>query len=488
MRCARSRGNRPAQPPVVHGAPPRCAGRPRGARCRGAWFRLRAVRASAKSARGSATAAVASADRFEMRRAGVADALLPHSSAASDARRRSSPFARSPCRRSPPFARSPALPSGVAAPRSRAAIARAQRASRPAIAATPPRPSPAAERPDAPSSSTGSCSATSRCSAASRRSRRAPISKRRAKRAMPRLARRATEIALRARQRDAGAGSRASCGASSIRTAERPKQVIAALASGRWARSARAAGDAISRRELERAARRSGAQRQAALGEAFLQLNRALAQQTDKRRRSSSSQRLAKPYPDMRRGAVRRRARRVQHRARDDPTIDRGRDAGDRPRAGAEARLGPRGAAQGRDPRQAVARRRRSTTCSDVHRARIPTPSPRAGALAQLYVEQKRYAEARAIFAAAAGTPTRRRASSSSASRRSSLQMKDWASAERLFEDLKKRRATATTASSSSTSRRSPRRPKRYDEAIDALQGGAGRRARLARASCASPR
>ena len=43
---ARSCGNRPAQPRVIHMHEPRCGGRRRAAAGRGAWFRLRGVRAS----------------------------------------------------------------------------------------------------------------------------------------------------------------------------------------------------------------------------------------------------------------------------------------------------------------------------------------------------------------------------------------------------------------------------------------------------------
>ena len=70
---------------------------------------------------------------------------------------------------------------------------------------------------------------------------------------------------------------------------------------------------------------------------------------------------------------------------------------GSRRRARAEARLGARGAAQGRYPRAASPATRPSPTCRSSSPP-IPDARAAAGALAQIYVEQKRYADARAVF------------------------------------------------------------------------------------------
>ena len=108
-----------------------------------------------------------------------------------------------------------------------------------------------------------------------------------------RLARRATEIALAARQRKLAIDA-ATLWAELDPAAERPKQVIAGLASG-------AAGDDLRgsdlKGELERAladAAASGSR----LGEAFLQLNRALATEQDKAATFRLVQSLAQPYPN----------------------------------------------------------------------------------------------------------------------------------------------------------------------------------------------
>jgi len=109
-----------------------------------------------------------------------------------------------------------------------------------------------------------------------------------------RLARRATEIALAARQR-ALAIDAATLWAELDPAAERPKQVIAGLSGG-----AAGGGDLRGsdlKGDLERALAEAAASGPR-LGEAFLQLNRALASEPDKVATLKLVQSLAQPYPN----------------------------------------------------------------------------------------------------------------------------------------------------------------------------------------------
>ena len=107
----------------------------------------------------------------------------------------------------------------------------------------------------------------------------------------PRFARRATEIALAARQRTLALDS-ATLWAELDPSADRAKQVVAGLKSGGDFRASDLKG------ELERAlaeAARDGPR----LGEAFLELNRALGSESDKAGTLKLVQSLAQPYPNV---------------------------------------------------------------------------------------------------------------------------------------------------------------------------------------------
>lgn len=110
----------------------------------------------------------------------------------------------------------------------------------------------------------------------------------------PRLARRATEVAVGARQR--GLAEQAARLWSDLDPqADRPKQVLAALASGST-RDLPEEGESDLRAKLERFladAALSGA----GVGEPFLQLNRLFAQQSDKETVFRLIRELAQPYP-----------------------------------------------------------------------------------------------------------------------------------------------------------------------------------------------
>lgn len=105
-----------------------------------------------------------------------------------------------------------------------------------------------------------------------------------------RLARRATEIALVARQRSL-AQDAATLWSELDPTAERAKQVIAGLKSGGDFRGSELKTD------LERALSEAAASGPTRLGEAFMELNRALASETDRAATFKLVQSLAQPYP-----------------------------------------------------------------------------------------------------------------------------------------------------------------------------------------------
>ena len=165
----------------------------------------------------------------------------------------------------------------------------------------------------------------------------------------------------------------------------------------------------------------------AALGEAFLQLNRLLAQRAGQAGdAASSSQSLAQPYPDLAGGALRRRARRVQHRARRTIDVDRRRCAQIDRALRAEAGLGARGAAQG-----ARSSRKRSPDRADRLPRRVHRGAPGLEGRGRRARAALRRAEALRRRARdlrdALGQRTRPIASTSSAIAALAVQMKDWA-------------------------------------------------------------
>ena len=167
----------------------------------------------------------------------------------------------------------------------------------------------------------------------------------------PALARRATEIALATRQRAHRARGGAAVGELDP-DAERPKQLVAALSAGSAAASRRLAGDGDAQGASSSGRSPTAAASRAALGDGVPAAQPAVRPRARQGRdvpRSSASSR--KPYPNSRRGALRGGARRATTPASPDIGIAHGRARGGRSRADAEARLGARGAAQGRDPR-----------------------------------------------------------------------------------------------------------------------------------------
>ncbi len=242
-----------------------------------------------------------------------------------------------------------------------------------------------------------------------------------------RLARRATEIALAARQR-ALAAEAARLWAELEPTAERPKQVLAGISSGA---DGPGVGSEI-KTQLERALAEAAAGGQ--LGEAFLQLNRMLANEPDKAGTLRLIRSLAQPYPDVAEAhfAVALAAYNTGHA--DVATAGIAMQAADR-----ALELKP-----GWEPgvllkSEILAKQSPEQAASYLVDFLKTEPESKAGlsALAQVRIQQKRYAEALAIL---------ERLWQQDRSNREyqfgmamlAIQMKDWAKAEALFEELQR--------------------------------------------------
>lgn len=245
------------------------------------------------------------------------------------------------------------------------------------------------------------------------------------------LAKRATEIAVGARARSLTVES-ARLWSELDPSAPRPKQLLAAL-SGAGAKGFDSPGVGNDlKAELERVLADAAAS-PAALGDAFLQLNRLLAYEPDKQATLRLVESVAQPYPDLAeaRFAVALAAyntglTELSTSAQALKEVDRALIL----KAGWERAAMLKAEILGkRSPAEATA------YLVDYLKAH-PDSKAAAGALAQFYVEQKRYAEARAIFERfwAADKSNRDYEFAIAAL---AVQMKDWQSAEKLFEDLK---------------------------------------------------
>lgn len=246
------------------------------------------------------------------------------------------------------------------------------------------------------------------------------------------LAQRAAEIGVRTRQRDVAEAS-AKLWSELDPEATRPKQIIAAVKSGTMGAQAleEQGGELESRlRDLiaDAVTNNKGA------GEIFMQVNRALAQQTDKLTAFKVIQDLAKPYPDMAEAqfalalaATNTGLASTTMTATAMQAIDRAlvlKPDWDRAALLKSEILGNASRSSAIDFLQAFTREH-------------PDAKPAWGALAQLYVEDKRTADARTIFEQLwKANPTSREFEFGVAAL--SFQMKDWPRTEELFQDLKK--------------------------------------------------
>jgi tetratricopeptide (TPR) repeat protein len=238
------------------------------------------------------------------------------------------------------------------------------------------------------------------------------------------LARRATEIALFARQRSL-AVSAAQLWQKLDPSSDRARQMVTML--GQPGASGDLKGD------LERLLADAAANGNT-LGDAFLQLNRALSAQADKDAVYRLISDLAKPYPGVAEAHLavalagyNTGLTEVEIAAAAMREVDRA----------LELKPGWERAALVKADILAKSSPESAIGYLDAFLAAAPTSRPAASALAQLYIEHERYADARAVFQRQLDAdPSDRELQYAVAA--ISLQMKDYATAERLFADLKK--------------------------------------------------
>lgn len=248
-----------------------------------------------------------------------------------------------------------------------------------------------------------------------------------------RMARRATEIALASRQR-ALAVEAATLWATLDPDATRPKQVIASIGSGGSGKDlAESPVDDEIRGRLEKLLSDAAVSGQG-VGEIFLQINRFLAQQSDRKQSYDIVRSLAKPYPASPEAhfAVGYAAYFAEIPA--SQGVDSGLVEIDR---ALELKPGWERAALLKADILTRGSGDAAVAYLKAFVAANPEAKAAAGALAQVYVEQKRYAEARAVFQKLwDGDRSAREFEFGVAA--ISMQMKDWTTAEALFIDLKK--------------------------------------------------
>jgi tetratricopeptide (TPR) repeat protein len=245
------------------------------------------------------------------------------------------------------------------------------------------------------------------------------------------LARRATEVGLATRQRTIALEA-ARLWARLDAEAERPRQIIAALSGQNASRMLEAAGAGVpSDEELERALAEA-AKSPETLAEAFLELNALLGRQTDRTASYRTIKGLAEPYPQVPEAhfavALAGFLTGLAERSIADASIQ----AADRAlalRPGWDRAVVLKAEIAGKEsPDAAIA-------ILKAHLQREPESRPAAGALAQLYVAQKRYAEARAVFEQL-WTADKSNREVEFALAALSMELKQWTQAEALFEDL----------------------------------------------------
>jgi tetratricopeptide (TPR) repeat protein len=238
------------------------------------------------------------------------------------------------------------------------------------------------------------------------------------------LARRATEIALFARQR-AIAVDAAQLWQQLDPSSDRARQMVTML--GQPGASGDLKGD------LERLLADASANGKT-LGDAFLQLNRALSAQPDKVAVYRLVSDLAKPYPGVPEAHLAVAVAGYNTGLTDVEILAVATRAVDR---ALELRPGWERAVLVKA--DILAKSSSESAIAYLKAFLVDVPSSRAGAsaLAQLYIEQERYADARAVFQKQLDAePADRELEYAVAA--ISLQMKDYTNAERLFDDLKK--------------------------------------------------
>jgi len=249
----------------------------------------------------------------------------------------------------------------------------------------------------------------------------------------PRLAQRATEVALAARMRGLAQES-AKLWSALDPVAERPKQVLTALAAGSVGKGAPDFGiDNDLKIRLEKLLADAALTERGA-GEIFLQLNRLFGDQQDRRQTYEIVRELARPYPKNAEAhfAVALAAYNGGLPDGSPDTIPL--EAIDRALA-----LKPDWERAALLKAEILSRRKgdHATLYLQGFVAANPEAKAAAGALAQIYVEQRRYGEARAIYQKLWDSDRNAREFEFGVAV-ISMQMKDWETAEALLQDLKR--------------------------------------------------
>jgi tetratricopeptide (TPR) repeat protein len=264
------------------------------------------------------------------------------------------------------------------------------------------------------------------------------------------IARRATEVALFARQRDLALEA-ARLWSKLDPSADRAKQMVATL-------SQPGTGGDI-KAELERVLAEAGVDSKT-LADAFVQLNQALAAQTDKTVVYRLIVELAKPYPGVAEAQFAVALAGYNTGLSDLEIAAASMRAADR---ALELKPGWERAALIKADLLAKTSPEGAIRYLNGFLASVPESRAAIGALAQLYVEQKRFGEARALFQRLLDEDKSDR-DIQFAVAAISVQMKDYATAERMFEEL--RSAGVDAGAVAFYLGQIAEETKRYDEAI----------------------
>ena len=264
------------------------------------------------------------------------------------------------------------------------------------------------------------------------------------------IARRATEVALFARQRDLALEA-ARLWSKLDPSADRAKQMVATL-------SQPGSGGDI-KAELERVLAEAGVDSKT-LADAFVQLNQALAAQTDKTVVYRLIVELAKPYPGVAEAQFAVALAGYNTGLSDLEIAAASIRAADR---ALELKPGWERAALIKADLLAKASPEGAIRYLNGFLESVPESRAAIGALAQLYVEQKRFGEARALFQRLLDEDKSDR-DIEFAIAAISVQMKDYATAERMFEEL--RSAGVDAGAVAFYLGQIAEETKRYDEAI----------------------
>lgn len=246
------------------------------------------------------------------------------------------------------------------------------------------------------------------------------------------LARRATEISVAARQPTIALEA-AKLWSELDPAAERPKQLIASIGSGAMGKAAESV-DIELKSQIEQALA-AAASSPPALADAFLQLNRLLAQESDKTAMYKLVAMLAQPYPNVPEAQFAVALAALNAGLGDVGTMAAATQAIDRALA-----LKPAWDRAALLKAEILGKQSSAAAAIEYLEAFVkaqPTSRPAQGALAQFYVEQKRYADARTIFQRLWDEDKTAREFQFGIAVLS-MQMKEWSKAEATFEELKR--------------------------------------------------